>query len=292
MNRFANALIGAVPVSWLEFASRNQWRAPRLRRVFAWGASLVKGRDGVIMNGVGKGLRFNTANSHSGFLLGSHETEVQDIFATVLKPGMVYYDVGANVGFFSIIAARLVGAEGRVFSFEPLPQNADQIAYNARLNGFSNVSIRREAMGGSDRTETFCTSLEPTWGRLEAVGKRPMKPAEQISVGVRQLDTLCGHDQLPKPQLMKIDVEGAEIEVLSGGLATLAASRPLIVMELHSTNDAICDILEKLNYEVALIGSSVPVREANWDAYIIAAPRERAEMVAVLKKFGGSSNPS
>lgn len=292
MNKFSNAVISVVPVSWLEFASRNQWRVPKLRRMFAWGASMVKSRDSEIMHGVGKGLRFNVANSHSGFLLGSHEMEVQSIFATFLKPGMVYYDVGANVGFFSMIAARLVGPEGRVFCFEPLPGNADQIEYNANLNGFSNISVRREALGGSDRTQAFCTSIEPTWGRLEGIGNLPVKPSDTIPVQVRQLDTLCSKDNLPAPHLMKIDVEGAEVEVLAGGLATIAAQRPLVVMELHSTNDPICDTLENLNYDTALIGNLLPVRQANWDAYIIAAPRERPELIALLKRFSGRANGS
>src|SRR5713101_8881045 len=107
-NRFASAMIRVVPVSLIQFVSRNQWRVPALRWLFVWGASWVKHQDGVILHGAGKDLRFNAASSHSGFILGNHEIEVQQFLASALRPGMVYYDVGANVGFFATIAARLV----------------------------------------------------------------------------------------------------------------------------------------------------------------------------------------
>ncbi len=92
-----------------------------MRRICAWGASWVKGQDAVILRGAGQGLRFNVAGSHSAFILGNHEPEVQELLESVLRPGMTYYDVGANVGFFAIIAARLVGPSGHVVCFEPLP---------------------------------------------------------------------------------------------------------------------------------------------------------------------------
>src|ERR1700682_1610114 len=133
MNRVAKAVLGAIPPPLLQFVSRNQWRSRTLRRVCSWGASFVKGQDSVILHGSGQGLQFNVAGSHSAFILGNHEPEVQKILATFLRPGRVYYDIGANVGFFAVIAARLVGPSGRVVCFEPLPANARQIEYNARL---------------------------------------------------------------------------------------------------------------------------------------------------------------
>jgi FkbM family methyltransferase len=285
MNEFAARLIGAVPVSLIRFVSRNQWRSRRLRQICVWGAGLVKQRDGVILHGAGKGLKFNVASSHSGFLLGSHETEVQEVLAAALRPGMVYYDVGANVGFFAVIAARLLGPTGRVICFEPLPENFRQIEYNARLNGFTNISVRCEALGGSDRSERFQTSAEPTWGSLATVGKAPDQHSGYIEVSVRKLDNLCVEGGLPYPDFMKIDVEGAETELLPGAMATLSASRCLLVMELHSTNEAVMSLLEKLDYHVAVLGSAIPVRDAHWDADIIAAPRERPDLVSLVERF-------
>jgi FkbM family methyltransferase len=291
-HRFAKMLIGLVPASFIAFVSRNQWRSPLLRRVCVWGASFVKSRDGEILHGVGKGLRFNVSNSHSGFLLGSHEAEVQNALATVLKPGMTYYDAGANVGFFAVLASRLIGPSGRVVCFEPLPANAQQIEHNARLNGFSNVMVRTEALGGSNRTETFSLSAEPTWGSLASVGKAPDRASGQMQVAVRTLDSLCAPGALPYPDLMKIDVEGAEQELLEGARATLEVARPILIIELHQTNDAVADELDKLNYVYAVLGSPTPVREVAWDANIIAAPKERTDWIQLIPELARSPVPA
>lgn len=282
MHRIASTVISAVPTPLIQFVSHNQWRSPLLRRVCSWGASWVKDRDGVILNGVAQGLRFNAARSHSGFILGSHETEVQKALAALLRPGMVYFDAGANVGFFAMLAARLLGPTGRVVCFEPLPENARQIEHNAALNGFSTITVSLDALGGSNRTETFRTSAEPTWGMLNSVGKSPDRSVGIIQVNVRTLDSLCGPGVLPYPDLIKIDVEGAEGELLEGAAATIAACRPLLIIELHNTNDTVLAALKKLGYGAGVLGGAVTVRDVNWDANIIAAPAERSDLMAAM----------
>jgi len=283
MNRVGKAILGTVPTPLLRFLSHNQYRSRTLRRICAWGASWVKGRDAVILRGAGQGLRFNVAGSHSAFILGNHEPEVQELLTKVLRPGMVYYDAGANVGFFAVIAARLVGPSGRVVCFEPLPQNARQIEYNAGLNGFTNITARGEALGGSNRTEVFHTSAEPTWGSLSTVGKAPEQASGQINVEVRTLDSLCGPGGLPRPDVMQIDIEGAEAEALEGAWATLSASRPILVIELHRTNDAVTAILDRLEYAYAVLGSSQAVHDVTWDANIVAVPQERSDLIELAR---------
>jgi FkbM family methyltransferase len=283
MNRFGNAMLAVIPSGFLRFLSRNQWRSPILRRVCAWGASFVKGQDAVILRGAGQGLRFNVAGSHSAFILGNHEPEVQELLESVLRPGMTYYDAGANVGFFAVIAARLVGPSGHVVCFEPLPENARQIEYNARLNGFTNVAVRCEALGGSNRTDVFNTSAEPTWGMLSTVGKPPEQASGHIPVEVRTLDSVCAAGGLPRPDLIQIDIEGAEAEALQGARATLTASRPILVIELHQTNQAVTAILEPLGYNCAVLGSSLPVRDVTWDANIVAVPQERHDLIELAR---------
>jgi FkbM family methyltransferase len=239
----------------------------------------------VILHGAGRGLRFNAADSHSAFILGNHEPEVQELLESVLRPGMTYYDVGANVGFFAMIAARMVGPSGRVVCFEPLPQNATQIEYNARLNNFENVSVRCEALGGSNRSDVFNTSAEPTWGRLSTTGKAPEQASGQITVNVRTLDSLLAGAEVPRPDLIKMDIEGAEVEALNGALAAFKTVRPMFVIELHRNNDAVTAVLDKLGYVAAVLGSSVSVHDVAWDANIIAVPREHPELLESLGKL-------
>jgi FkbM family methyltransferase len=239
----------------------------------------------VILRGAGQGLRFNVAGSHSGFILGNHEPEVQQLLAAILRPGMVYYDAGANVGFFAVIAARLVGPSGQVVCFEPLPDNARQIEHNARLNGFSNILILCDALGGSNRTEVFQTSAEPTWGMLATVGKAPDRASGQIKVNVQTLDSIEARERLRPPDVFKMDIEGAEAEALGGAMRTLQASRPILVVELHRTNAAVLSILESLEYESAVLGSPAAVQDVNWDANIVAVPRERRDLLESAARF-------
>lgn len=285
MRQVVGRVVRAVPPSWIAFASENQWRVPRLRRVFAWGASLVKQQDAVIMHGVGEGLRFNAGRSHSAFILGTHERPIQELVAAALKKGGVYYDVGANVGFFAMLASRLMGTNGKIVCFEPMPDNAAQIEHNARLNGFSNVAVRREALANENTTAVFLTSHEPTWGRLASVGKIPGRPSGETEVKVVRLDDLLASEALPLPDFMKIDIEGAEVGMLEGARKTLEKSRPLIAMELHGTNDGVLDFFATVDYEARAVGFTKPIREIHHEVYIIAAPRERADLVDLMERF-------
>jgi FkbM family methyltransferase len=283
MNRLRNAILAAIPSPVLRFLTLNQQRSPLLRKICAWAASFVKRQDAVILRGVGQGLRFNAAGSHSAFILGTHEPEVQELLAKVLRPGMVYYDAGANVGFFAVIAARLVGPSGQVVCFEPLPENARQIEYNANLNDLGNIAVRREALGESNRTEVFNTSAEPTWGSLSTVGKLPVQAAGQIPVQVRTLDSVCSDAGLPRPDVMQMDIEGAEAEALRGASAIITAARPLLVIELHQTNAAVTAILDRLGYTYAVLGSPQPVHDVAWDANIVAIPQERLDLAELAQ---------
>jgi len=129
--------------------SALQWRVPGLRRLYLSVAKSYANRDGVIQRGPAKGLRFNAGQSSSpGFLLGTYEPALQDIFASLIQPGMVVYDAGANVGFLGVLAARLAGPAGRVICFEPLPANVEAIEHNIALNSFGNVTVIPEALCG------------------------------------------------------------------------------------------------------------------------------------------------
>jgi hypothetical protein len=155
-------LLRILPSSWIQTAGRLRGRSRTLKRLTDWLPGLLRHREAVIPHGVGRGLRFNAAHSAVGFLLGTHDPEVQQAFAQRLRPGMTVYDIGANVGFTAVLAARLVTAEGRVVCFEPLPDNARHIELNAALNGFAHIAVRRVALGKEDGEAEFVVSTSPT----------------------------------------------------------------------------------------------------------------------------------
>jgi FkbM family methyltransferase len=264
---------------WMAAAFRARWRYPWLNTLFVWGAAKFKNQDGTIQKGVGKGLRFNPGQSHASFLLGTSEPEFQRLMATLLKPGMVVYDVGANVGFHAVIAARLVGLGGRVVCFEPLPSNARQIAHNARLNGFIQITVRPEALGATNGNARFLVSDRPTWGALASARSTVPKGVGEMEVKIRRLDSLISEGLLPLPNLIKIDVEGAEVDVLAGAAETIHKARPILMIELHGTNSAVSAALTDLGYDAAVLGEPGDIMDAHWNALVVAAPREHSDWI-------------
>jgi len=270
-----------MPKSVLKAAARAQWRHPLLKRCFDWSATRLRGKDSVIKYGVGQGLRFNTGNSNAGFVLGTAEPAVQKVMQMLVRPGATVYDIGANVGFLSVIAARLAGPSGRVFAFEPLLANFNQIQHNARLNGFDNLTAIHLAVGDHDGTSVFITSKNPTWGKLSEVAGSIAEESGTVEVVVRRLDTVVSEQSLALPALIKIDVEGAEAQVFDGALETIRKAQPILMIELHGTNAAIAQRLKQIGYLAVVLGSSKSIEESRWDSYVIAFPARCPEMTEI-----------
>ncbi len=238
-------------------------------------------RDQIIARGFAKGLKINIGFSHVGYVLGTTEPEVQAALDMLLRPGMTVYDIGANVGFHAISAARRIGPDAKVVCFEPLPSNAKQIEYNAASNKFTNIQVVTAALGSSEGEAAFWTSRQPTWGKLASVGKKPDKFANEVKVSLRRLDSVVDELKLPPPALIKMDVEGSEIDVLEGARKTLERYRPTLLIEAHGTNAAIENFLVAIGYRVGVLGKNVPVADAYWNAHIfaISADPARAEQI-------------
>lgn len=289
MNLFPK-LLSFIPASTLRSLStlsfsRPNWRWKWLRRSVDGIATTLRHRDGFILLGAGKGLRFNVGGSSASFLLGTSETEVQTAMTEFLRPGMTVYDIGANVGFHACIASRLVGDSGHVVCFEPVPQNAAWLRHNAELNAFRQMVIREEALGAKDGTATFILSEKSTFGTLAGSGMPIAEKTGEIQVRVRTLDDLMAEKKLPPPDWIKMDVEGGEVGVIEGARKTLLASRPLMLVELHGTNRSVAALLEELGYVVLALDYPEPVVDAYWNAKLIGAPKERANQLAVIERL-------
>ena len=264
------SLTRLLPRSWIKAVGRLQWRHPALKRVYDWGAARVRRGDRIVARGVGQGLRFNASGSNAGYVLGTSEPHVQEALALLVDGGDVVYDIGANVGFFSILAARLTGPKGHVVAFDPLADNAERIIHNSSLNGFDWVEVRTIAVGREDGDARFLVSEVSSWGRLASTGRRDGHTGE-TGVRVQTLDSIVASGTRP-PQVVKIDVEGAEADVLDGARATIQAHGPRLVLELHGTNAAVADRLDSVGYVSVVIGQTVTIRDAPWNANIVAFP--------------------
>jgi len=202
---------------------------------------------------------------------GELETPVQEAFRRRLTAGDVVFDVGANVGFLSLVAGAIVGPSGRVVSWEPVPASADAIRRNAAVNRMDWVEVREAAVGAEPGTQTLLEVDEQSWSHLADRGRHPRTNVER-AVRVEALDPLVASGELPPPRLVKIDVEGSEVAVLPGMRRILEEHRPDLVVELHATNDEVADILEPLGYALENLDGPAPIREAG-PVHVLATPR-------------------
>ena len=188
-----------------------------------------------VQNGPGKGLWLKLhPRTGQDYYEGSVEPGLQKVLADCLQPGMVVYDLGANLGFFSLLAARLVCAGGKVFSFEADPEVALRLQEHVAKNEFNNVEVIRQAVWSSTGTIAFgCAdeSRSPDRG-LGRVVSSPTVPAATIQVPCTTLDDFAMTKS--PPDFIKCDVEDAESDVFAGGQRVLEEHRPLVACETHS----------------------------------------------------------
>jgi FkbM family methyltransferase len=252
--RIFSKLTRHVPESWIQAASAARGSSPVFKRMTNWLADLLRNQEGQIQRGLGRGLRFNGGPSAVGFLLGTHDLDVQYAMYRLIEPGMTVYDVGANVGFTALLAARQASARGRVVCFEPLGANSEHIRANAARNGFDFIDVHEVALGVEDGQADFLLSESPTWGRLARSGSPP-RPSGATRVPVRSLDSLIERDCLPPAQFIKMDIEGGEADALRGARKYLGTHHPIMLIELHHTYGAVVDALSGLDYQVRPLGN-------------------------------------
>jgi FkbM family methyltransferase len=234
-----------------------------------------------VLSGSGRGLRFRFGESNLSRAVRPAEVLVENELLAALAPGAVLYDIGANIGWYTVLAARHVGAAGQVIAFEPGLENAALVTGNASINRLSNVTVVPAAVSDQDGWATFLEkgSLQ---GRLdkdddEEQAKRHAERKHRFhrakAVPVLALDTWIADTGQAPPSVIKIDIEGGEIGALRGMKETLAAGGPTLIIELHATRDAVLDLLDSFGYEHRAIDSDGPTREAHWNAHVLARPR-------------------
>ncbi len=191
----------------------------------------------VVEAGEAAGLKLTARRADPNFARGTYERPLQVFIAKNLSAGDVFYDIGANIGFFSLIAARHVGPQGRIYSFEPVPENAAAISRSAHLNGFDTVDVFAAAVGSSDGRAELMLARHIGGATLASVGPPP-DLCGRIEVDLVSIDTVIAQRGLRPPSLIKIDVEGAELEALTGMVGTLRAHRPTVLYEIDDASRA------------------------------------------------------
>jgi FkbM family methyltransferase len=180
------------------------------------------------------------------------------LVARLLAPGGTFVDVGANQGFYTILASRLVGATGRVYAFEPAPTEAGKLRSNLRLNRCRNVIVEEIAVGAADGHAPFHLYLghQGSWSGLRKGASDVAVKGRVIDVPVVRLDDYFASRPLERLDIMKIDVEGGELPVLQGAAGLIGRFRPIIICEVEPRRTAqwgydagaILKALEKMDY--------------------------------------------
>jgi FkbM family methyltransferase len=206
-----------------------------------------------------------------GIVRGVVEPSVQEALRRSVAPGMTVFDVGADIGFFSILAARLTGPGGRVEAFEPVPSSAQAVRANAALNRFANITVHEVAVADHEAREELLVQNISSQSHLAERGPHA-STRERALVEVICLDERIARGELPAPDVVKIDVEGSEVAVLRGLRRTLLARPPVVICELHETNREIVELLGEIGYEVENLDGTAPVLDAG-PVHILARRR-------------------
>lgn len=181
------------------------------------------------------------------------------MIAGLLRPGDVFVDVGANIGYFTLLASQIVAPTGRVIAVEANPRTFALLEANVRLNRCANVDLRHVAAG---ETPGFASMFEREPGNAGGDQVDFATTADHSGIAVERLDRIVG-DQVVR--LIKLDIEGAEAKALRGATGLLErADAPDLVFEftphfLEGMGDApreLIGLLERLGYRLRVIGDS------------------------------------
>lgn len=187
-------------------------------------------------------------------LLGTYETAQSQLFVQHLRAGQQVLDIGACVGYYTLLAARLVGSGGQVYSFEPDPTNRSYLNGHVRRNRCSQVTVLPLALDQTTGIARF--------GGGTGTGTSRLCDKGSLEVRVRRLDDVAAELSLA-PDCIKIDVEGAELGVLQGGEQTIRQHHPTIFLSTHDcvrrgVHKACRDLLQSWDYELQpIVGASV-----------------------------------
>ena len=161
--------------------------------------------------------------SRINFLLGTYEPEQTQAFQRIIRPGDVVYDVGAHYGYYALLSSVLAGPNGKVFAFEPSPPNILRLKKHVRINHCDNITVLELALSDHEGTARFDNQA--------GSGTAHLSPDGALEVKTTSLDAASAH--LPAPRVLKIDCEGAEVEVLKGGEKTIRSAQPAIFLSTH-----------------------------------------------------------
>lgn len=222
-----------------------------------------------ILSGPNRRFRWCVGAADHGCWLGSYELEKQLAIWRIRPLGATALDIGANVGFYTLLMARAVGVAGQVVAIEPDRRNAAWLRWHVRLNHVPNVQIVVGAVTACSGTATFSPGATHTTGRVVAKGAGK-------AIRSYRLDDLVFAGDMPIPAIVKMDIEGGESAALAGANDLLAARQTTWFLALHSPQQAesCAATFRRHNYRLSLLdGTEVSADDERELSEIVAIPR-------------------
>lgn len=200
-------------------------------------------------------------------------------FVRLLRPGDCVIDIGANVGYYTMVAAKLVGATGCVHAFEASPQVFSWLRTNAELNPHASIRLHNQAVTDRCGEVTFYSASADRTG-YSSIRDLGDVTHSSATVAAVTIDSIL--EEIPTTRLVKIDVEGAELLVLSGMRGLIDRDRPYFILEIDDTflrelgadADQQCDFLRDAGYELFRIAERGELQP------VTAAPTDRCNILA------------
>lgn len=287
MNAFKKSVLSLAGAAarWLPDGVKQEiYRHPRLARLLRRALNrAAPGGLGVVEVASGglAGMKLELdMQAEKTYWLGTYEPELQAAIADLVQPGWVVYDVGANIGYITLLLARAVGDAGFVYAFEPLPENQPRLQRNLELNGMQGrVECFAAAVVDQRQEVDFLTGPSHKMGKVQgSAGQDKIAYGASIRVPGFPLDEFADEAGHRSPDLIKMDIEGGEILALPGMQGLLATRKPLVFLELHGPQaaKAAWETFNLAGYQVCRMEAGYPavasLAELNWKEYLVAQP--------------------
>ena len=204
-----------------------------------YGQFQLKGKDhtkenSVIVNGCNLNLIPNDMGiSYELLKFKIHEPITTKILQMKLKPGMICFDVGGNIGYYATLESRLVGINGYVFVTEPSPKNRNYLQKNLSSLNIKNFNIFNFACGDNNGTTKFLISKFSNYSQIYDPNKIKSNENEIVNVPIKKLDTFVDEQNLENLNFIRMDIEGHELSVIEGAKKCILKFKPMIQIELH-----------------------------------------------------------
>ena len=233
--------------------------------------------------------------SRALILFRTREVDHKLMLERIVRPGMRIFDIGGNIGYYALMELTLLGGSGHLVAVEPVPENMALLKRNLRLNGYRDVPVVKAAVSDISSRKTFHLSRQSNLGTFHPVGSATLT-GDTINVETTTIPMLA--ERFGPPDLLRMDVEGHEVEILEGMLEDIRKGRyaPIVIFETHlhqygEDHDmaAILKRLFELGYGVPLVSSSdLVAHRLKGGGYI---PGERIATDAVYRTLFSSIRP-